>query len=726
MDAPAVSAMLPESTAAGTPLSLIAARPFEPLVRARGTTFLVTNREGNIAPAGARELGLFAHDTRFLSYYELTIDGAEVAYLSAEATGDSINQVDLMLGGAEAADYLDDPEHYVHIRRRQLVDDEFVEELTLTNYLRRELQLDVVYRFESDFADVFEVRGAHRPKRGELGAPRLSETDVELSYAGLDGRELTARLSFRPAPRALSANEARYTIVLGPGQRTVIEILFSVSCGEARPRERSAFATRRAQLDEEARAFKATCAKFSTDNGLLSHCLARSQSDLFALRINLGRHAVLGAGIPWFCAPFGRDALFTAYETLLLNPELAVTTLRALAAYQGDSDDPFTEEEPGKILHELRFGEMARAGETPHTPYYGSVDATPLFVVVLHATYEVLGDTSLLEELRPALLGALAWIDRQARSGEAFVTYQRRSPRGLDNQGWKDSKNGIVFGDGRRPVPPIALVEVQGYCADAYRRGAALLAALGDPEGAQRYAGRAGRLAEKIERDLWLPDVGRYAFAIDGTGAKLDTVVSNAGHLLWSGVVSEERALSTSKVLLDPQSFSGYGVRTLAAGQPAYNPLSYHEGTVWPHDNAIIAAGMAHYGLHAGAKQIFEGLLGALEAFRDHRLPELFCGMERASGSLARYPVACSPQAWAAAAPYLLIQSVLGIAIDAPARRLCVRDPCLPQGINQITLEGLRVGAARVSLRVKREAGRVHVDVLDVSGGDVRTSIELT
>lgn len=716
--------MLPETD--GSLLPLVSARPLDPLVRARGAMFLVTNREGDIAPPGTRELGLYAHDTRFLSHYELVIEGAQVAYLSAEATSDSINQIDLMLGGAEAADYLDDPEHYVHIRRRQLVDDDFVEEVTLTNYLRRELVIEVAIRFAADFADVFEVRGALRPRRGERRPARVHEGEVGLAYRGLDDRELLTWLSFRPAPSRLTGAEARYALVLGPGQRSTIEVFCSASCGERRPRQRDAFATRRSQLDEEARVFRAACASFSSDNGAFERCLRRSLSDLWMLRMSLGRHTVLGAGIPWFCAPFGRDALLAAYEALLVNPDLAVSSLRALAAYQGDSDDPFTEEEPGKILHELRFGEMARAGETPHTPYYGSVDATPLFVVVLHETYEVTGDVALLRELKPSLLAALGWIDKKTSRGAAFATYQKQSRFGLDNQGWKDSKNGVVFADGRRAAPPIALVEVQGYCVDAYRRGAKLLAAVGDGDAARVYAERGAALAALVERELWLPEAGRYAFAVDGGGNKLDTVVSNVGHLLWSKVASPERAAETARLLLDDRSFSGYGVRTLAAGQAAYNPLSYHEGTVWPHDNALIARGLSRYGLQSGAAQIFEGMLSALEAFRDHRLPELFCGMGRASGVLARYPVACSPQAWAAAAPYLFVQSVLGISVDAPARRLFVRDPCLPRGINRLTVDGLRVGGARVSLRVEREGGRVHVDVLDVTGGEIRTSVELT
>ncbi|NUO54975.1 MAG: amylo-alpha-1,6-glucosidase [Polyangiaceae bacterium] len=722
----AMPSMPLDAADSGEPLELVAARPLEPLVRARGTTFIVTNREGNIAPAGARELGIFFNDSRFLSQYELCIEGGNVAYLSAEVTDDASNQIDLMLGGEDASDVLDDPEHYVHIRRRQLIDEDFVEQITLTNYLRRELKLGVVLAFGADFADIFEVRGSQRARRGEKKVPAVRAADVQLSYRGLDRREMTTLLSFRPAPSRIDGGQARYDVVLAPGEHATIEVIVSVSSGEKRPRERTAFVQRVNRLEDEARQFRSGCARFGCDLGVLQRCLSRSEADLFALRINLGKHAVLAAGIPWFCAPFGRDALLAGYESLLLNPELAVASLRMLAAYQGERDDPYTEEEPGKILHELRFGEMARSGEAPHTPYYGSIDSTPLFVVVAHATYEVIADMAFVEELRPALMAALAWIDGATDEGRRFCAYQKRSPRGLDNQGWKDSKDGVVFPDGRRAVAPIALVEVQGYCADAYRRGAELCAAMGDTAAAAKYAERAARLLALIESELWLPDPGRYAFAVDATGAKLDTVVSNLGHLLWSRVPTHGRAERIADLLCDPASFSGYGIRTLAAGQFAYNPLSYHNGTVWPHDNAVIARGMGQYGFRSAVARIFEGMVASLEAFRDHRLPELFCGMDSESGVLARYPVACSPQAWAAAAPYLHLQSILGITIDAPSRRLFVRDPSLPPSLGRVTIHGMRVGDARVSLRFEREAGRCHVDVLDIVGGEVRTSIELS
>jgi glycogen debranching enzyme len=396
-----------------------------------------------------------------------------------------------------------------------------------------------------------------------------------------------------------------------------------------------------------------------------------------------------------------------------------------LAAFQGTRDDDVTEEEPGKILHELRFGEMAKTGEMPHSPYYGSVDSTPLFVVVLDATYRVIADLELVRELRGPLLAALAWIDRQSRDGQDFVTYRRRSKNGLDNQGWKDSRAGVSFPDGKRSQPPIALCEVQGYCADAYARGARLLRELGETELAARYLERAKSLTALINERMWLGEQERYAFAIDGRGRALDTVVSNVGHLLWSRVAMPDRALATAELLLSPESFSGFGIRTLATGQAVYNPLSYHNGTVWPHDNALIAKGFSNYGLTQHVATILEGMLDAMGHFRDRRLPELFCGMPKTSGNLVRYPVACSPQAWAAAAPFLLLQATLGLHLDAPRKHLAIRNARLPASVDWIQLDGLRIGQSRVTLHLRRGGPRVHVERFEVTGPAIRTEVEL-
>jgi glycogen debranching enzyme len=456
---------------------------------------------------------------------------------------------------------------------------------------------------------------------------------------------------------------------------------------------------------------------------VLDEVLRQSSIDLHALTVDLGGHRVLAAGLPWFCCPFGRDTLLAAYEALTLNPDLAVSTLRGVAQLQGKKVDDFTEEEPGKIFHELRFGEMAASREIPHSPYYGSVDATPLFVVVAHATYKVTGDAELARELVPSIRAALGWIDGRSKDGTELVTYERSTERGLENQGWKDSRAAVSFPDGRRAVLPIALAEVQGYCVDAYRRGGDLLAAAGEPD-AERYRDRARVLAEAAYRALWLEQEGRYAFAIDGEGRALPTVVSNVGHLLWSRVPPAARGRSTADLLMGPDSLSTFGIRTLAAGQPVFNPLSYHNGTIWPHDNALIAKGFANYGLSDHACRLFEVCMRAMGHLRDRRVPELFCGMSQ-DGALVRYPVACSPQAWAGAAPFLLLQAVLGIHVNGPRQQLLVQNPQLPEPLTRVEIDGLRVGRSRVSLRVRRVGSRCHVDRLDVAGAPLRTLVEI-
>lgn len=709
-----------------TPLDLPFVGEVERLVRARGSMFLVTTRYGDIAPSGARELGLFHEDTRYLSHYQIEFPNAHAVHLSAETSHASYNQVDLMLGEEQRETLLDDPKNFLHIRRRQILDGGLIEEIVFTNFLMRAVDLVVVLRFAADFADIFEVRGAQRAKRGVLRAPRIEGHSVILAYDGTCGTRYETIVSFDTPPSELSDDRATFELSLSADRTTSIEVrAVPVHSGVMRSRPGLPFARRAETLSNEAQMFRAASTRFQCDDGLLQEVLDQSIADLYALRLNLEHHSVIGAGIPWFCAPFGRDALVTAYETLTLNPDFATETLRALAAFQGKKFDPITEEEPGKIFHELRFGEMARSGEIPHSPYYGSVDSTPLFVIVAEAAHRFANDGAFLQELRPAVEAALGWIDARSDNGSKPVRYQRLSPRGLDNQGWKDSRAGVSFPDGRRAEPPIALVEVQGYCMDAYERGARILSALGEADAARTYVERAGHMREMINRTFWMQEANRYAYALDGHDRLLPTVVSNVGHLLWSRAPPPDRATATARTLLGSSSFSGFGVRTLAADQPVYNPLSYHNGTVWPHDNAIIARGFANYGLHYEAQKVFDGVYAALGYCRDKRLPELFCGIGKRSGPLVRYPVACSPQAWASAAPFLLLQSILGIRADAPRGRLVIKNPSLPKNVRRMELHGLRIGGALVSMRFRRVGPRCHVDKLVVAGGVLKTEIEI-
>jgi glycogen debranching enzyme len=715
----------PRSTGNG-PLDLPTSGDAEPLVRAHGAMFLVTDRRGDITPAGARELGFFQSDTRYLSHYAFSIAEGQLVRLSAETGDDATNQIDLMLADLEGAEFLDDPRNFMHICRRQILDSSFLEQIELTSFLHEEVELTMKLEFGADFADIFEVRGARRTTRGVTRAPVVSGASVVLAYDGVEGSRYATHVGFVPEPSSLTADTATFRVRVAPGESQRVEIRVSQSVNtDTAPAPGPTFQERENRLRDEARAFRAASTSFTCDNGRLQHVLDQSIADVHALSIPMETGGILGAGIPWFCCPFGRDALITAFELLTVNPDIAWTALRTLAAYQGKQMVDETEEEPGKIFHELRSGEMTRAKETPHSPYYGSIDATPLFVILAEEAFRFSADHAKLAALRPAIVAALAWLDARSDGGRELVTYARKTSKGIENQCWKDSRAGVSSPNGRRAIAPIAVCEVQGYCIDAYARGARILSALGDAALAATYAARATEMRATFERRFWLEDRGRYAYAIDGEGHVLDTIVSNAGHLLWSGVVPKDRAAATGRLLLSAESFSGFGIRTLAEGQKVYNPLSYHNGTVWPHDNALIARGLAHYDLGAEALRVFDGMHEAMGYFRDRRLPELFCGIGKAAGPLVRYPVACSPQAWAAAAPFLLLQSILGVYADAPAGRLLIRNPQLPHYVTRLEMHDMRIGKSQVSLRFRRDGRQCHVERLDVKGAPLRIDIEL-
>ncbi|HEX4446575.1 MAG TPA: glycogen debranching N-terminal domain-containing protein, partial [Polyangiaceae bacterium] len=560
---------LPDAADPPAGLALPSVGDIEHMVRARGAMFLVTNSQGDIAPAGVRELGLFHQDTRFLSHYELEVLSCRAVRLSAETSNPAYNQVDLMLSDPEHQELLDDPSNFLHIRRRQLLDGGFVEEVVFTNFVMRACDVVVVVRFGADFADVFEVRGAKRARRGTTLLPRVEGASVVLGYKGLDGRIYESVVSFATPPTELTADHAIFELNLSPERATTIEIRVApVVNGATLSRPGVSFGRSAEMRANESEMFRAGSTRYVCDSGVLQGVLDQSVADLHALRVEFDRHTIVGAGIPWFCAPFGRDALITAYEALTLNPDFAAESLRTLAAFQGKKHDPITEEEPGKIFHELRFGEMALAREIPHAPYYGSIDATPLFVVVAEALHAFAGDTAFLQELRPAIEAALAWIDTRSAGGTRLVRYERSSPEGLLNQGWKDSRAGVSFPDGRRAEAPIALVEVQGYCVDAYARGAKIFRHLGDAALARVYEDRAAGMGKLVNDLFWMAGANRYAYAIDGRDRVLPTIVSNIGHLLWSGVAPPDRATATAHTLLASSSFSGFGIRTLAADQP--------------------------------------------------------------------------------------------------------------------------------------------------------------
>jgi glycogen debranching enzyme len=479
------------------------------------------------------------------------------------------------------------------------------------------------------------------------------------------------------------------------------------------------------RLEQAHRDWEAACARITTDNDMFDRFIDASIRDLHALMMPAADSALPAAGIPWYVAPFGRDSLLASCESLMINPEVARGTLLALAQLQAQRNESWRDAEPGKIPHELRVGELARTGHIPHTPYYGTVDATPLFLMTAGGYYRWTLDIETLARIRPALDAALAWISEWGdRDGDGFVEYERRSPAGLRNQGWKDSHDSVVHADGSLARGPIALVEAQGYVYEAKLRIAEVYDGFGEPDRADELRAEARLLRDAFNDAFWDPHEGFFVLALDGRKQQVRTVTSNPAHCLYAGIIDDDKAALVAERLMAADMFSGWGIRTVASSSRAYNPMSYHNGSVWPHDNAIAAAGLKRYGFHAATARIASALFEVASAAHDFRLPELFCGFHRDdSPAIVSYPVACIPQAWAAAAPFLLVQSMMGVSAHAPSNTLTVDRPMLPDWLESVELRGVRVARSRVTLSFRRSGpGTTGFSLLE-QDGDVRVTM---
>lgn len=703
--------------------------PPRQLVLKQGEIFLLTDAGGNVIPAGACDLGFFQGDTRFLSHYDLKLAGVHADVLSSQASRVFSSQIDLTISDApdKESDFTE-PKNFLHVRRNQLLDGFLIDRIILTNFMGRPVEVPLTLEFAADYADIFEVRGAERPERGRYYEPRVGEREVEWRYRGLDGRVRRTVLRFSRPPDSASGKAARWNFAFQPKETLELEIrvLPLLDDEPARDDGRS-FEDHHSGLSAAYERWHKDHTKIRGPGGSFDAALAQSVTDLRALMTRIEGGAIMTAGIPWFTAPFGRDSLITSFQTLMMNADIARKTLRFLAARQGRKTDEWTAEEPGKILHELRRGEMAGNGEIPHVPYYGTIDATPLFIILLNETVRWTGDEALLNDLMPAAERALAWIDEYGDvDGDGFVEYSRRSRGGLVNQGWKDSGDGVPFPDGTLPRPPIALVEVQGYVYAAKRHMAEMYEHAGKPEKAAELREQAVELRTRISNAFWMEDEGYFALALDGQKQPLRTLTSNPGHLLWAGVPTDEQARRMAEKLVGTSMFSGWGIRTLARYQPVYNPLSYHNGTVWPHDNSIIGLGLARYGFRKEAAKVLTALFEAALYFRYHRLPELFCGNWRGeTDTPVEYPVSCSPQAWASGAFYPLLQGVLGIEPDARKGMLRLDRPYLPAGMRELAITDMRIGGSRVSLEFARRGERTMANVVAVEGNPLHVRLDV-
>jgi glycogen debranching enzyme len=628
-----------------------------------GDTFALFNRFGDIEKFGSGELGIYHHDTRFISRFAMTLQGRRPLLLSSTVRDDNIAMVvNAMNPDIRNGDDVATERGSVHIFRSKFIfDGTYYERITLQDYSWTPVRLRLGFEFDADFADIFEVRGTSREKRGDPRSAKVNRDSVEFEYLGLDDRYRRTHISLSEAPQRIEATEAEYLIDLEPGG--VKELQVAVSCELSPPRKKPSAAARPADyrdalertLAERSKSREAR-PEITTSNDQFNLWLQRSRADLDMLRTDTPWGIYPYAGVPWYCTAFGRDGIITALQTLSFKPELARGVLTYLAATQAEAEDPEQDAEPGKILHETRACEMAATGEVPFRRYYGTIDATPLFVLLAGEYFERTGDVDFARSIWPNVLRALEWIDNYGDiDGDGFVEYIRRSHQGLTQQGWKDSHDSIFHADGEFAEPPIALCEVQGYVFAGKRACAKIAAALGDSVLAESLLAEAEQLRIKFEEAFWCEELSTYAIALDGENRPVTVLSSNAGHCLYAGIASPERAKRVAATLTSAGSFSGWGIRTIAEGEARYNPMSYHNGSVWPHDNSMIAAGFARYGMAAEPAMILNGLLDASVFFDLHRLPELFCGFGRRPGEAPiLYPVACAPQAWASGAVFQL------------------------------------------------------------------------
>ena len=683
-----------------------------------GSLFSVFDHLGDIQATGLGEQGLFFQGTRHIS--ELLVCLWNARPLPLSSTIDESNFVftaDLANLDVSHRDAVAIPRGTLHLKRSKFLwHDVSYEEFVFVNYGLTSLSVPFSITFGSDFADIFEVRGMHRQRKGRRLEDEVGNDFVLLSYEGLDNTIRHTRVRCDPVPKTISATEVQFEVNLQPGEKKTFHL--AISCDSRAADKQSDYAAAIVAAKNELKQIAKSFPHIYSSNSRLSDWIRRSVSDVEMMIVGNPELNYPYAGVPWFSTVFGRDGIITALQMLWLAPWIGKGVLQYLAETQATDFDPTIEAEPGKILHEMRRGEMAILHEVPFARYYGSVDATPLFIFLAGAYYETTGDLDFLKQLWPHIELALEWINKFGdMDGDGFVEYAKRSRHGLVQQGWKDSNDSVFHANGTLAEPPIALCEVQGYIYAAKLAAARLADVLGDREKCRMLESEAEKLRLRFEEAFWCDDISTYALALDRDKKPCRVRTSNAGHCLYAGIASPDRACIVAETLMSSESFSGWGIRTVAEGQARFNPLSYHNGSIWPHDNSIIASGLAKYECKDKAGQILLGFLDASRWADLARLPELFCGLDRSRGQgPTLYPVACSPQAWAAGAVFLMLQACLGLSIQDAGSRVLFNRPLLPVGIPQLWIKGLRTSKGSVDVFLDRRKESVRVEVTNQQG----------
>ncbi|WP_227437845.1 glycogen debranching N-terminal domain-containing protein [Methylobacterium sp. W2] len=724
-----------------------------------GEAFAVLDSYGDIGVLPGPE-GLYFQDTRYLSRLGFTIEDQRPLLLSSVMQDDNgALSVDMTTPDIriDAHDETTIPRELIAIERTKfLFKGACYDRIGLRNYDSRHWKLKIGVTFDADYRDLFEVRGMDRPVRGKRSVQVANESEVQFRYVGLDEVVRTTSLHFGPKPHHIEPGRAEFEVSLPPGGRT--SLFIRVVCeshraftsapaaekvgedaaaglsqaagsgaGARHPKglgEGVIFARAYRDARRDLRQLTAGITTIISSNDQFNEAACRATADLYMLASRTPEGIYPFAGIPWYSTVFGRDGIITAMMALWIDPNFAKGVLRYLASTQAKAVDPAADAQPGKVLHETRRGEMAMLGEVPFRHYYGTIDGTPLFVMLAYEYYAVTGDIETIERIWPALELALAWMNEYGdRDGDGFVEYARDTDKGLENQGWKDSHDSIFHTDGHLAKGPIALCEVQGYVYAAKNGMAKLATLLGHDDLATRLGKEALALRENFDKAFWCEEIGTYALALDGAKKQCAVRSSNAGHALFTGIALPERAASVAANLLSKDGFNGWGVRTIARGEARYNPMSYHNGSIWPHDNALVAMGLARYDLKPEASRIFQGMFDTALYQDQKRLPELFCGfMRRNQRGPVSYPVACSPQAWAAAAPFAFLSACIGLEIQHDRNRIRLRNPTLPAFLEGVSIFNLKLGESRIDLRVQRYGSDVTVNVLR-RVGDAQVSV---